>query len=285
MIDASRTFDYVAEHGEGPIFDAETGRVYWVDILKGRVLSGLPDDFNQTTLWQFDESVGCIGLAQQGQLVLGMKDGFGIVQENELLQYIDISTTHSHENLRFNDGIVGPDGAFYAGTMEMNGANPEGKLYRLAPDLTFEVVDEHLFIPNGMGWSKDESTFFMIDTAAHKMYAFDFKDGALTNKRVHIQFPTTDFADGMTMDEDENFWIAMWEGSRIDVYNKAGKKLREYDLPVILPTSCCFIGQRLFISSSRLVAREEQLLQYSLSGQCLIIDTDTKGAEVYRFGG
>lgn len=276
-------FDYVAEHGEGPVYDEEANQVFWVDLLKGRVLTGEIDKPNSTTIWQYPEPVGCIGLSDNHKLVLGMQNGFAIAEKEDIRFYTDISSTHEHTNMRFNDGIVGPDGAFYAGTMEMEGKKPVGKLYRLNTDLTFKVIDQDVYIPNGMGWSDDRSTFYMIDTGAHAMYAYDFDAGELSNKRIHIKFPESDFPDGMTMDNDGNFWIAMWEGARVDIYSKQGIKSQSISLPVPYPTSCCFVENQLIISTSQLIATNEQLKHYPLSGHCLIETTEFKGAKQFRF--
>jgi len=139
--------DYVAEHGEGPIYDPISKKIYWVDLLQGKVLSRISDT---EKIIDLNEPVGCIGLTKTGGLILGMQNGFGLLEDGKIVSYYKTSQYYPTTNIRFNDGIVGPDGAFYAGTMEMNGEKQVGQLFRLTPEGNSKVLDEGLKIPNGM---------------------------------------------------------------------------------------------------------------------------------------
>ena len=66
-----------------------------------------------------------------------------------------------------------------------------------------DVVLEGLTIPNGMGWSPDGRTMYLIDSVPGVVLAFDFdvKRGTLAAQRVLIDIDEADGApDGMTVD-------------------------------------------------------------------------------------
>jgi sugar lactone lactonase YvrE len=55
----------------------------------------------------------------------------------------------------------------------------------------------------------------------------------------------TGFPDGLTVDVDGNVWVAMYSGSRIDVFDPAGNTVHSEPLEVRRPTSVAFGGEGL----------------------------------------
>ena len=92
----------------------------------------------------------------------------------------------------------------------------------------------------------------------------------------------------MTIDREGGFWIAMWEGSRIDHFDKNGVKIKEIPLPVLHPTSCCFGGKdlkTLFITTSKLPLSEKERKKSPLAGRIFKVETNTTGQIEPRFNG
>ncbi|WP_194766893.1 SMP-30/gluconolactonase/LRE family protein [Tamlana sp. I1] len=280
--DVQPIFEYTCEHGEGPIWDCETETFYWVDLLKGRIQKGAWLT-KKVDIHTIDQAVGAIALHDNNQIIIAARDGFGIYNElKHTFNLIEPSPIINNKNVRFNDGAIDPVGRFFAGTMEWNGKREKGALYRLDTDHSIHLIEERLTIPNGMGWNKANTTFYMIDTEQHCMFAYDYSmnTGALSNKRIHVQFNNNEFPDGMTIDVNDHFWIALWGGGKIVHLDEKGKKIKDIILPVPYPTSCCFGGpnlDHLLITSSRLVMSAEDILKYPLSGRNLLIKTDSKG--------
>lgn len=282
-------FNHCFHHGEGPFWDGVQQKMYWVDILKHNMLCGNIDtaEFN---LFPMGQPIGVAAKSKSNGFVMALRDGFATTDQYLAApKLIEPSPEQHNEDVRFNDGVVSPGGHFFAGTMEWDGIGGQGKLFKLNSDYTWEKVEESLFIPNGMGFSTDLSTFFMIDTGRHCMFAYDYDlpTGNISNRRVFVQFQSWEDPDGMTIDAEDNFWIAMWGGGKILRLNNKGKRTQEVSMPVPYPTSCCFIGDnldKLFITSSRLVMGESEINEKPLSGSCFIMDTDTKGRPDFEFG-
>lgn len=66
----------------------------------------------------------------------------------------------------------------------------------------------------------------------------------MSNERILYKFLETDGTpDGMTIDRDDNLWIAMWGGSKVvNIDTKSKTVIQEIFFPCSLITSCCFGG-------------------------------------------
>ena len=63
-----------------------------------------------------------------------------------------------------NDGACDPQGRFWAGTLADDHHDGGGALYRLDRDGRTELVLDGLTISNGMGWSPDGATMYLVDS-------------------------------------------------------------------------------------------------------------------------
>ena len=64
-----------ASLGESPVWDPEGRQLYWVDI-NNRHINRLDLKTGDTFQWPCHTEIGCIGLATQGKLIAGLRDGF-----------------------------------------------------------------------------------------------------------------------------------------------------------------------------------------------------------------
>ena len=130
----------------------------------------------------------------------------------------------------------------------------------------------------------------MIDTLRQVMYAYDYQieTGEISNRRIHIQFEENEFPDGMCIDSDGGFWVAMWGGSKVIHFDKNGLKMLDINMPVSHPTSCCFGGKdmkTLFITSSKLPLTDVEKKQYPMAGKTFKVETETIGQQQLQYHG
>jgi gluconolactonase len=106
--------------------------------------------------------------------------------------------------------------------------------------------------PNGCLVSADGATFY-LGTREDTIWMFDIGgDGSLTNKRPFAELPPPVFprdkdrgrgtADGMTIDRDDNVWIATNFG--IQVFDRSGEYIGNVRIP-LSPSHCAFGGEDL----------------------------------------
>lgn len=287
-------YEVVVNHssllGEGPLWDAKRGSIWWVDILQGEihefnVLQKLHRTIN------VHEMVGTIVLCKNGDLIAALKSGVArIDMNNGELEWLCNPETHLLNN-RFNDGKCDPAGRFWVGTMALSEAEGAGNLYMIDKNLSASLKVENLTIPNGMAWSLDWKTFYFIDTPTFEViaYRYDNESGAISNKKTVIKVPEEDgYPDGMTIDREGMLWIAHWGGWQVTRWNPiTGEKLFHIPLPVAQVTSCTFGGddlQDLYITSAKVDLTPDQQEQQPLAGSLFVIrNCGFQGMEAFEF--
>lgn len=275
-------FPGAARVGEGPFWDAETARLSWVDILAGTISTGDPAaaTVHSVTL---PTLVGAAVPKATGGFVAATAEGFAEMDADG-----DWRTRHSilPDGVRMNDAKCDPAGRFWAGSCAMDFASGRGALHVLDRDWHTEVVLDGLTQPNGLDWSPDGRTFYLIDTAEGELNAFDVSDRGLSGRRVPATFPVAGgYADGMTVDAEGCLWIAMWGGGRVVRLSPTGDRLTEVPVPVEQPSSCAFGGAdlaTLFVTT----AREGLDSPSEAAGSVLAIrGLGVTGRPAHRFGG
>jgi len=278
-------YDAKAWLGEGPLWDARTQTLYWLDILNKRVYA------NSDILVELDDFIGCLAPRKSGGLVLTKRFRFASLGLDPVYETFLSALADEPANNRFNDGKCDPRGRFIAGTMDINEKDPTGSLYSF-DGKTITKLLSNITISNGMTWSPDGKTFYYIDTPTRGVKAFDYDldSGAIANSRVVVSVPESlGWPDGMTSDTQGNLWIAMWGGSQITKWNPGtGELLEQIALPVIQPSSCAFGGKNmneLFITSARKDLDEAALNQVPLSGGVFRLETKVEGMPMFEFAG
>lgn len=166
---------------------------------------------------------------------------------------------------RFNDGRLGPDGRYWAGTMDDAETRATGSLYAFTPDGEYAVLDTGYRVPNGPAFSPDGTIVYHSDSALGEVYAFDLlPDGSLGAKRVFARFERHEGCpDGMTTDADGNLWAAMWDGARIEKLSPEGERIGSIPIPTRRPTSCVFVDPdctEMYVTSASVgLGRDDRL--------------------------
>ena len=233
---------------EGPLWDAESGSLYWVDIHGHAIHRHRPATGGCAT-HPLAAAVGFCAVADDGRLVAGIGGGlyelaFGVEGETLLVRPV------MHGANRFNDGKCDPRGRLWAGTMHVaarRDREPTGALYRWrGGDL--EVVEPRVSLSNGLGWSPSGDTMYFSDTHAGTVWAYDY-DLATGDVGSRLAFATVPVEegvpDGLAVDSAGRVFVAIWRGARLDVYAPDGAREATIPVPVPNPTSCAFGGADL----------------------------------------
>ena len=278
------------EHGEGPVWCPIEQKFYCVDLLKG-IYYKVDYETEEAEKYNVGQPLGVMALREKGGVVVAVRDGFGFFDEKtDRLELIAHSPEKEVDETRMNDGAVDPAGRFLAATMTYDGMKNIGNLYALEEGGHYQHLEKELLLPNGMGWSQDKRKFFLIDTHINRMYAYDYnlKSGEITNRSILIQWSKNEYPDGMAIDSEGGFWVAMWGGGKIIHFDADGKFKKDILVPVEHTTSCCFGGPdltTLLITTSNLPLTAEEKLANPLAGRVFKIETNTKGQIQRRYKG
>ena len=287
--DASPALDAKALLGEGPLWDERTKRLYWVDI-DGYALHTFDTVCGADSTIDVGEHIGCLGLRTDGTLIAGLTRRIAVIDADARTVKTLIERSELPES-RFNDGKVGPDGRFWAGTMSLMKKRGEEKLYTLDRDGRLIARESGITTSNGLDWSVDGRTMYYIDTPTMCVVAYDFDNAhGISNKRTVITFSADEGRpDGMCADADDMLWIAHWGGHRVTRRDpRNGALLAQVNVPASFVTSCCFGGDDLtdlYITTARKPVSEDALTKEPHAGGVFVVHVDdTRGETTYRFG-
>ncbi|GII31928.1 SMP-30/gluconolactonase/LRE family protein [Planotetraspora mira] len=242
-----------ARVGEGPVWDAEIRRLHWVDIPAGHIHTSDPAT-GQTSSIELPTHVGAAVPRRGGGFAAATAEGFATVEADGSM---NIRRAILPDGERMNDAKCDSHGRLWAGSTTMDFRPGKGALHVLMPDWTSRVVLEELTLPNGLGWSPDGRTFYLADTIAGEISAFDADPGSarISRRRTFFRIPAhTGMPDGLTVDAAGCLWVAVWGGDRLARISPEGDLLGEVPMPVHQPSSCTFGGPRLdvlYVTSAR----------------------------------
>lgn len=234
--------DYACETGENPLWHEQEQRLYWTDIPRGRLFRYDPKTEKHEQCYQ-GRPVGGFTIQEDGSLLLFMDRGTVAIWNDGLLKEV-IPELPAERTSRFNDVIADPRGRVFCGTM----STPErkGRLYRVDPDGSCNVLLEEVGCSNGMAFASDCKSFYHTDSFAHEIYVFDYDidSGGIQNQKVFARFTEADgMPDGLTMDADGGLWTALWGGRGIVRLRSNGEVDRRIGLPTPKTSSLTFAGQ------------------------------------------
>jgi sugar lactone lactonase YvrE len=260
-----------AELGEGPVWDPIGARLYFVDILRGRVHRFDPAT-SSLDAYDVGQPVGAVALTERDDLMLAVRAGFARLDlaTGAVTHVADVEVDRPDQ--RMNDGKCDPFGRFWAGTMALDERSHAGALYRLGADRRVERMLASVTISNGLDWSADGRTMYYIDSPTQCVDCFDFDvaSGSLANRRTFVRIPAEHgVPDGLTLDSDGGLWVALWGGGAVHRYSAEALLDGIVRLPTAYPTSCAFGGPDLadlYITSAAIKLSESDRAAQPLAG-------------------
>lgn len=237
--------------GEGPVWDDRRHCLFFVDI-RAPAVHAIRLDGSGFRTWPMPSLTGSIGLAESGRIIVALQQAVAILDPDsgDLQPLIEITGEPARN--RLNDGKVGPDGAFWVGSMDMvhEGRTPSGSLYRIDGRGKLSVARPHcLGVSNGLAWSGDGRTMFHADS--HQGWidriAFDAASGSLGQIVRIVDASPAELGkpDGAACDIEDGYWSAGVFGGRLNRWSPEGTLLDSTPLPVRTPTMPCFCGDDL----------------------------------------
>jgi sugar lactone lactonase YvrE len=280
------------ELGEGPVYDLRRNALWYCDIPARRA-----HRFELATgaarQWTFPSEVGSLGLADSGRLVVALRHTVGLFDpETERFDEIAHIEMERGADTRLNDGKVGPDGAFWVGTMDDRGLatrEPIGSLYRVGGDGSVERKVEGVSVSNGLAWTPDGRTMFHSDSSGRWLDRWDFDpaSGAMGNRtRIATLDEATGRPDGGACDAEGYYWSAGVSAARLNRIDRDGNIVASHPVPVAAPTMPCFGDpdlRTLFVTSLRTGRSAELLEKYPLTGITIMGQSPVAGAPVGLF--
>lgn len=306
MIEVDVALNIPADLGESPCWSPRSSTLLWVDIFRGELHS-------------FDPAAGIdrhmdvgqpLGMAAQrasGGIVCAVRDGIGFADLDSGFFELAAPLERDTPANRMNDGACDQTGRLWAGTMATDLSPERGTLYRIESSpsqgrvttplqargtvLTIAPAVNGLSISNGLGWSPDNRTMYLVDSPTQRVdaFSFDVTSGDLSDRRAFCRTPAGQSTpDGLAVDAAGGVWLALWDGGAVLHYDADGALVDAIEVPAVRVTSVAFGGpnlNQLFITTARTGLTAEQLKREPHSGSIFVAEPGVEGLPQFEFAG
>ncbi len=294
----SRVGEVRCQLGEGPLWDAREQALFFVDVLGQAIWRHEPSS-GSFDRWSLPTRVSAMALRETGGAIIASGEG---------LQRFDFETgaldlvsdpAAGDGRVALNDGKADAGGRFLVGGVDVTGEQPIASIFSLDADGAVTSLDGGFRISNGPCWSPDGGTFYIADSMARAIYAYDYDrlTGAIANRRLFADTsPLPGIPDGATVDARGRVWTAMCDGAAVVCFDANGAISQSITFPTGFPSSVMFGGEdleRLFVTtidvgslSSLAVAANAVHRPDTIGGGLFAIDgLDATGLPEHRFAG
>ncbi len=282
--------DTQCQLGEGAIWNAQTGELYFIDI-EGRKLFTFKESTKKLSIFDVGERIGTVVPTQDpNKVIIPLQNGIFEFDLKSKEKTLFSNPEEKRTNNRMNDGKCDPIGRLWVGSMHLDQIEGAASLYKIESDGNFETMIEKVTISNGIAWSLDESKMYYIDTPTGQVQAFDYDrtSGKIINGKPIITVPESmGYPDGMTIDSEGMLWIALWNGNAVTRWNpNTGELISKIEVPAHNVSSCAFGGENLetlYITSARVDMTEEEKKKWPQSGNVFEVKPGVAGVKAFHF--
>jgi sugar lactone lactonase YvrE len=276
--------------GEGARWDAHRNEFLRVDIMTGRVhRDRVASDGSLVPVrdYHVPGTVGAITPVEgdDGWLLAANRGFAHLSPDGSLCPLADVTP----ESARMNDAACDPQGRFWAGSKDHSNRVGAAALYRLDGHGRVEMMLDGLTISNGLDWSPDGTSMYLVDSIPGVVHAFRFdgEHGTISDARVLIDMRDQVGApDGMTVDASGDLWVAIWGAGEVHRYGPDGLLRQVLHVPAVETTSCAFAGpglRWLFVTTATENWTDQQRLDQPAAGLVYRFDTEATGRPAAPF--
>lgn len=273
--------------GESPVCLADHNIVAWVDI--GRAAWYRLDlSTGEVSTTYFQVPLTGFAPAKAGGFIGAFTDGVASFDAGGRGPTLHRPEAGIPGN-RFNDAGCDTVGRFIAGTMTIAADEPGGSFYSIDLDGEISTLRSGVTIANTVAFSPDGRRLYMADTAAGELAAFHYnpETGALGSRDLTFTAPADlpGVPDGSAVDSEGYLWNARWGGGCLVRLRPDGTLDRLLPLPVSKPTSCAFLGNTLYVTTSTWEFKEKDFKLEPMAGSLLAIDVGVSGVPQVPYAG
>ncbi|MFJ4965361.1 L-arabinolactonase [Streptomyces sp. ADI96-02] len=247
--------------GESPRYDARTGTLSWVDLIAGRLWLARVSPDAAADSWAPEPKPLAEVSGPLSCAVRTREDGWLLAAGGVLLHRRDGGATTvlavlegEPDRARLNDGAVDAEGRLWVGSMSVpRPLEPWGRLHRVdgvGASPRTAVVREGMTAANGIGWSPDGATMYVVDSGDRLIHRMRAGAGGGMEPAGPPLAARGGVPDGMAVDDEGCLWVALWDGGAVVRLSPRGRELRRIALPCSRPAACALVGSRLVVTTA-----------------------------------
>lgn len=268
--------------GEGVLWDAERGIVWFVDIKRHR-------------LWHFDPATGSnayseapeqIGWAiptEEGPLLCGLKDGlYTFSPESSTFTKLREVPGEPAGN-RLNDACTDPWGRVWFGSMDDAEGSPSGRFYVFDRGDVRPAGPSGITITNGPAVNAAGTRIYFTDTGSQKIFVADLSEAGAGEARLFADtgalFPDA-YPDGPVVDAEDHVWTGLYLGSCVARFSPAGELVATIPIPARDITKMAFGGADLktvYVTSATKNMTQQDMADKPLAGSLFAFPAPVAG--------
>jgi D-xylonolactonase len=263
-------WDLHAVLGEGPVWVARDGALWFVDIKRRHLHRYDPVTGERRTV-DAPGQCGFVVPSADGQFVAGVQGGLYRFDPASDRFDLLVSVETDLPGNRLNDAAVDPHGYLWFGSMDDAESATTGAFYRLDDDGHVRPRGFRCAITNGPAFSPDGATGYFVDTLDRTVWAYDVDArGHLHGRRLFAAIADGHgYPDGPAVDEDGHVWIGLYGGWGARRYSPDGTLIETIALPVANVTKLAFGGadrRTLFATTAAQKLDPQDLARQPLAG-------------------
>lgn len=271
-----------AKLGEGVLWDAKRGIVWFVDIKRHR-------------LWHFDPASGSnayveapaqIGWAiptEEGPLLCGLKEGLYTFEPESGVFARLCEVPGEPAGNRLNDACTDPWGRVWFGSMDDSESAPSGRFYVFDRGEVRAAGPAGITITNGPAVNASGTRIYFTDTSAKKIFVADLSEAGVGEARLFADtgalFPDA-YPDGPVVDAEDHVWTGLYLGSRVARFAPDGTLVATIAIPARDITKMAFGGPDLktaYVTSATKNMTQLDMAAKPLSGSLFAFPAPVRG--------
>jgi sugar lactone lactonase YvrE len=273
--------------GEGALWDAERGVVWFVDIKRHR-------------LWHFDpatgsnafteahEQIGWALPAEGGLLLCGLRDGlFTFDPDTQHFEKLAAVPGEPAGN-RLNDACTDPWGRVWFGSMDDSEEAASGRFYVFDRGAIRPAGPSGIRITNGPTVSGSGDRIYFTDTTGQKIMVADLGPTGLGEARLFVDtgalFPDA-YPDGPIVDAEDHVWTGLYLGAKVARFSPDGELAGTVTMPARDITKMTLGGADLktaYVTTATKNMDEAAFKEFPAAGKLLSFDSPVAGVAQTR---
>ena len=225
--------DAESKLGEGVLWDAQRGVVWFVDI-KRHYLWHYDPATGSNAKAEAPDQIGWALPAEGGLLLCGLKDGLYTFDPATQAFTKLMAVPGEPADNRLNDACSDPWGRVWFGSMDDTEQAKSGRFYVFDRGEVRPAGPSGISITNGPAVSGSGDRIYFTDTVAQKIMVADLTAAGVGEARPFADtgalFPTA-YPDGPIVDAEDHVWTGLYMGAKVARFSPDGKLVATVAMP------------------------------------------------------
>lgn len=285
--DVRCVLDAESKLGEGVLWDAERGVVWFVDIKRHRLWHYDPET-GSNAVAEAPNQIGWALPAEGGLLLCGLKDGLYTFdpETQAFAKLMDVPGEPAGN--RLNDACTDRWGRAWFGSMDDAEEMDSGRFYVFDRGEIRPAGPSGISITNGPAVNGAGDRIYFTDTTSQKIMVADLSRNGVGETRPFVDtgalFPEA-YPDGPIVDADDHVWTGLYMGARMARFSPEGELVATITMPARDITKMALGGKDLktaYVTTATKNMDEAAFKEYPAAGWLLSFDSPVAGVAQAR---